>query len=121
MVSRKIEDDVITYYDGAKAFAMISETETDEGILMTMMGALRSDIANDLLDELIAFTTVGANVFIDFEKVEYLSSTMQHVFLRVQQKMDAMGKGTLTLRKLPPNIYHEFEKTGASELLMIEI
>ena len=121
MVIRNVEDDVITYYDGAQAFAIINETETDDGILMTITGALRSDIANDLLDELIAFTTVGVNVIIDFEKVEYLSSTTQHVFLRVQQKMDSMGKGTLTLRKLPPNIFREFEKTGASELLMIEI
>ena len=120
MVSRKIEDDVITYFDGAKSFAIFNETEIDSGILITLTGELRSEIANDLLDELVAFTTVGANVIIDFEKVIYISSTVQHVLLRVQQKMDAMKKGTLTLRKLQPNIYQEFEKTGASELLMIE-
>lgn len=120
MVNRKIEGDSSTFYDDTKIFLVINEAEADGSILMTLVGELRSDVAHDLLDELIAFTTVGANVIVDFEKVTYIASTTQHVFLRVQQKMDSMGKGTLTLIKLPHNIYQEFEKTGASELLMIE-
>lgn len=120
MVYRKIENDAIVFIDGSTNFLTIQEEETEEAILLMIDGELRSDIAHDLLDELIALTTVGANIKVDFEKASYITPTIQHVFLRVQQKMDRLGKGTLTLRKLPQAIYQEFEATGTSELLMIE-
>lgn len=120
MIHRKIEDDSIVFADGSSNFLTIQEKETEEAIQLFIAGELRSDVAHDLLDELIALATVGANVSIDLEKVSYITPTIQHVFLRVQQKMDSMGKGTLTLRKIPQTIYKEFEATGTSELLMIE-
>lgn len=120
MIYRKIENDSIVFTDGSSTFLTIQEEETEDAIQLEIVGELRSDIAHDLLDELIALATVGANIRINFEKVSYITPTIQHVFLRVQQKMDSLGKGTLTLRKLPQTIYQEFEATGTSELLMIE-
>lgn len=119
-MNRKIDGDCIVYYDGASAVLTVEEKSTEQGILIKLLGQLRSDIAYDIQDELIAFTTVGAKITVDFEKVSYIAPTAQHIFLRVQQKMDACGKGTLVMKKLPDEIYMEFEKTGVSELLLIE-
>lgn len=120
MLSRKMEADAIVFYDGADRILTIRETEEDICIVLEMTGELRSDVAHDILDELIAFATVGADIVVDFKNVTYIAPTTQHIFLRAQQKMDAIGKGTLTLKRLPEMIYHAFEKTGAAELLMIE-
>ena len=120
MICRKIEGDSICFFDSSSNFLTIQEEEKEDSVLLTIAGELRSDVAHDLLDELIALATVGVNIRVDFGKVTYITPTVQHVFLRVQQKMDSMGKGTLTLRNLSQTIYHEFESTGTSELLMIE-
>lgn len=119
MLNRKMENDTILFTDGTATVLAVQETMTEQGILMKLSGELRSDVAHDIQDELIALTTVGADVLVDFEQVCYITPTTQHIFLRAQQKMDAMGKGSLTLCNLPDVIYREFEKTGTSELLMI--
>lgn len=120
MLNRKIDGESIVYDDGTTVVLTIGEKSADQGIILSLNGQLRSELAHDIQDELVALATVGANIVVDFEKVTYISPTTQHIFLRVQQKMDTMGKGTLLLRKLPKEIFLEFEKTGASELLMIE-
>ena len=120
MLNRRIEDDTIIFSEGANVFFSVEEKETDQGIQLVLSGEMRSNVAHDILDEMIALTTVGANILVDFGKVTYISPTAQHVFLRVQQKMDEMGKGMLTMAGLSDEIFQEFERTGASELLMIE-
>lgn len=120
MLNRKYEEDSIIFSDGATHVLTMGEKAEENSVLITLDGQLRSDVAHDVQDELIALTTVGADVVVDFAKVTYISSTTQHIFLRAQQKMDSMGKGSLTLRNMPEAIYREFEKSGTSELLMIE-
>lgn len=120
MLSRKIEGENIVFTEGAAHVLTMTEKETDEGVVISLKGSLRSDVANDVLDELIAMTTVGADVFLEFQDVAYVAPSVQHSLLIVQQKMDSMKKGTLTLRKMPDEIYREFEKSGEADLLMIE-
>ena len=120
MLNRKLDGESIVFTDGARTVLTIGEKEQENGILMTLTGELRSEVAHDLQDELVALTTVGANVVVDMRGVSYISSTVQHVFLTVQQKMDNMSRGTLVLRGMPDAIYNEFDKNGTSELLMIE-
>jgi len=120
MLNRTIEGSTIIFKEGSTTVLTIDEKQTDSGILMTLSGELRGEVAHDLQDELIALTTVGANVEVNFKDVTYISSTTQHIFLPVQQKMDAMRRGSLVLKQMPASIYEKFEQTGASELLMIE-
>lgn len=120
MLIRKIEDDSIIFYDGALSVLTIHEKETEKSIVLVMKGELRSDAAHDVLDELIALATIGADLVVDLKEVTYIAPTTQHVFLRVQQKMDAMKKGSLTLKNFSDTLYREFEKTGVSELLAFE-
>lgn len=120
MLERKIEGNSIIFRNGPITVLSIDEIQTDSGITMTLKGELRSDVAHELLDELTALATVGVSIVVDFSDVTYITSTILDVFLTVQQLMDSMHKGALTLRKLPEEIYREFEKTGTSELLLIE-
>lgn len=120
MLIRKVENDAILFCDGIIRILTIGEKETDEGILLELRGQLRSDVTHDFQDELIALTTVAANIIVDFREVTYIAPSVQHSLLTVQQKMDTLGKGTLLLRAMPDAIYQEFEKSGEAELLMIE-
>lgn len=120
MLTRKIEDDSIIFYDGTSSILTIHERETGNSITLDISGELRSDVAHDILDELIALATIGADVVVDLKEVTYIAPTTQHIFLRVQQKMDSIGRGSLTLKKPAETVYREFELTGVSELLMFE-
>lgn len=120
MLNRRIEEESIIFEEESAIVLSIEEKSTEQGILLMMSGQLRSELAHDIQDELVALATVGVNIIVDLEKVTYISPTTQHVFLRTQQKIDAMGKGSLLLRKLSNEIYREFENTGVSELLLIE-
>lgn len=120
MLTRKIEGDSIIFYDGITEVLSVKETEHDDMITVEMKGELRGDTAHEIQDELIALVTVGLNIAVDVSGVTYVAPTVQHVFLRAQQKIDAIGKGSLVLTGLSDQIYHEFEKTGISELLMIK-
>lgn len=116
---RTVEGDTLILKDGEKEILAMGEAADGNAVTLTLRGMLRSDTLHDFQDELIALTTLGMDLIVDFAGVTYLSTACQQALLTVQQKMDSLGKGSLTLVKLPPNIYEEFEKTGASELLMI--
>ena len=120
MLDRKIEGNSIIFRNGSATVLTIEENETDNGIVMVLNGELRSDVAHELLDELTALATVGVSIVVDFAGVTYITSTILDVFLSVQQIMDSMHKGSMTLCKLPGEIFDEFERTGTAELLQIE-
>lgn len=120
MLNRRLEGNAIIFSSGSNPVLTIEEEETEQGILMKLNGELRSDVAHELSDELTALATVGVNIVVDFSGVTYITSTILDVFLSVQQAMDTMRRGNLMLRSLPAGILREFERTGTSELLMIE-
>lgn len=116
---RKIEDDTVQLWDGSTQILAIREAVEGNQVLVVLQGMLRSDTVHDLNDELMALTTLGMDLTVDMAEVKSICAASQHVLLRVQQKMDDLGKGSLQLQKLPAAILEEFEKTGLSELLDI--
>lgn len=120
MIRVMFETDCIRFVNGGQTVLTMQEEETDAGFILKLNGELRSDVAHDVYDEMIALLTVGANIIVDFRDVTYITATTQDIFRRVQIKSDELGKGSLTLCHLPPKILAEFESTGTSELLMIE-
>lgn len=120
MLNRKLEDSSIVFYSGTARVLTIKEEEAENGILITLIGELRSETANELGDELTMLATVGASIVLDFEGVTYIAPNVLGKLLTVQRSMDSMKKGTLLLRRLKPDIYSQFEKHGMSELLDIQ-
>lgn len=120
MLNRKTKGNTTVFSDGDKTVLTIETKQADNGILVTLTGKLCSETAHEIQVELIRFATVDASVVVDMCGVTYISPSVQHAFLNVQQEMDAMGKGSMVLRGMTDTIYGEFDKNGASELLMIE-
>lgn len=119
-ITRTVRDDALILSDGTELVLTMKEVQDDAGVLVSLNGSLRSDTVHDFQDELVALATLGLDMRLDFSKITYLSYACMQALLVVQQKMDSMGRGSLTLIKIPPAILAEMESTGISELLVIE-
>ena len=64
--------------------------------------------------------TMGKDVIVDCEGLQYIANACQDALLSAQQTADSIHRGTLTLVKVPAGIYAEFQKSNLHELLMIE-
>lgn len=120
MLTIKMKDDCMHFYDQDTLILSVEETETDSGILMTLKGSLRSDTAHHIQDELDAFTTVGVRVTMDLSGVTFLAPSVLNALLNAQQLIEYLHQGELRLRKIPDTIYAEMDETGITELLVIE-
>lgn len=117
MLTRKFDGDTTLYLSGDKVVLSMEEIISEEGVLVNLVGELRREVSHDLQDELWAFATSGASVVLDFSKVEYIANSVQDALVVVQQKIEAMHKGSMVLKSLPEKIMREFEGTGIIDCL----
>lgn len=120
MLKRIIEGDSMVFQDGDSQILTVDELDVNEGIQMVLKGQLRSDTVHFIQNELDAFTTIGVKVWIDFKEVTYVAPSFLGALLNSQQLVDFFRKGEIVLRNIPDSIYQEMDKTGITELLMIE-
>lgn len=118
--TRRIEDHCIYLTEGTNVILKMKETKEDDHVNVILEGSLKSDFVYDFQDEMITLILLGLHLKLDFAKVTYLSPTCTSALLRIQQKIDSIGKGSLILSKMPAVILEELESIGFSELLMIE-
>jgi len=119
-LTRSTQDNTISFWgNGKQIFSMREELNGDAATLY-LEGSLMSSAARDFQDELISIATVGLPLIVDCGGLTHLSAAAQQALLSVQQKIDKLGRSSLILRRLPMDILQEFEKTGMSELLLIE-
>lgn len=119
-LNRIYSQDSWSLCEGGQTVVSVKETIEDNTVLVQLSGALRSDTEHYFQDELIALSTVGIDIVVDCKDLSYIANSCQIALLTVQQRMDSMNRGSLTLRNVPPSIYADFEKTNLHELLMIE-
>ncbi len=117
MLTREIQGNTIMYHSGPETVLIMEETPVEGGVHIRFEGQLRSEVAHDLQDELIAFITSRMPVTVDMEQVTYIANAVQEVLVSVQQCVESMGVGGLTLEKLPGHILEEFENTGIIDCL----
>ena len=87
----------------------------------TLMISLIGDLNNDTyhqLEEVIPTISDVSLVYLDFAKVNYVSSAGLRTILSLKKKMDTMG--TFYLRNCNDQILELFEMTGFSNVLNIE-
>lgn len=87
----------------------------------TLMISLIGDLNNDTyhqLEEVIPTIHDVSLVYLDFAKVNYVSSAGLRTILSLKKKMDTMG--TFYLRNCNDQILELFEMTGFSNVLNIE-
>ena len=120
-LTRTYKEDSWSLNENGKTILTVREAENDGEIIVGLTGSLRNDTEPYFQDELVALATVGADIIIDCQNLDYICSSCLNALLSVQQKMDSMQKGgSLTLRNVPEKIYSEMEKLNLHELLMIE-
>lgn len=119
-LTRIYSQDSWSLCEGGEAVVTIIETMEDNVVRVQVVGSLRSDTEHFFQDELIALSTVGKDIVVDCQGIQYMANACQIALLTVQQRMDSMNRGSLTLCNVPPSIYADFEKTNLHELLMIE-
>lgn len=119
-LNREYSQDSWSLCDNGQTIVTIKETIEDNTVRVVVSGSLRSDTEHYFQDELIALSTVGKDIVVDCKDLQYMANSCQLALLNVQQRMDSMNRGSLTLCNVPPSIYADFEKTNLHELLMIE-
>lgn len=119
-LKREYAKDSWSLCENGQVIVTIKETIENNTVRVVISGSLRSDTEHYFQDELIALSTVGKDIVVDCKELQYMANSCQLALLNVQQKMDSMNRGSLTLCNVPPSIYADFEKTNLHELLMIE-
>ena len=96
------------------------ETAQGKQVLIRLSGKLRSDTLHFFKDELLALATTDSDVTLDCEALTGISNVCQKGLIETQQLMDSLGRGTLTLVKLPKEILADFRASGVAGALDIE-
>lgn len=110
----------IKLIDDDKVILTISEKTDSDPIELLLNGALTSDTAGWLLNELNFFASVNFKVKVDFGEVDYMSASAVKAFRDNQKSIDSFRKGGLTLTKVSDELYNKMEKLGVAGLLLIE-
>ena len=121
MLTRKAESDTNYFYDGDMLILTVDEKMTESGLLMTLLGKLRSDTAHFIQDELCAFVSMGIKIIVDLKDVTFITPDVLRAFLATQQSIDSLGKSELRLRNISNQVLLEMDKAAINaEVLMID-
>jgi len=120
MIVRKVQGDSIQFFENDTPVLTIEEPDADDGVMMILKGALKSEFADHIQDELDAYTTIGIKVLIDFKEATFVSAALLKALLNSQQLVDYFRNNQIVLKNIPHAVYREMDKSGISELLMIE-
>ncbi len=113
---------ITRFSDGNSEFLSFTETVSaaDATAVLAAEGDLRSDVRYDLRDELMLCVAMKKDIMLDLEKVDRISNSCMSVLLEIQQSIDQLGCGSLTLTKVPKPVYKSLDSIGLTDLLMIE-
>lgn len=106
--------------DDGREILSVEELAEDKKVTVGLNGTLRSDTQFFFKDELFALATVDCDVTLDCESLLGISNACQKALIEAQQMMDNLGRGTLTLVKLPGHINDDFRASGLAGALEIE-
>lgn len=132
-MTREFRESTRTQTDGGREYRSVwtlaeqgaeiltaEETAKGKQVLIRLRGKLRSDTLHYFKDELLALATVDSDVTLDCEELTGISNVCQKGLIETQQLMDSLGRGTLTLVKLPKEILADFQASGVAGALDIE-
>ena len=113
---------VTRFSDGNAEFLSFTETLGDgkSPVVLAAAGDLRSDVRYDLRDELMLCVAMKKDIVLDLEKLDRISNSCMSVLLEIQQSIDQLGCGSLTLTKVPKPVFKSLDSIGLTDLLMIE-
>ncbi len=96
----------------------ISETRTEEKIELAVEGRVDTTTSPQLQAAILQAFQKGKNVILNFQKVDYVSSSGLRALL-IGQKTAASKGGTLKLVNVCDSVMNVFKMTGFSKVLDI--
>ena len=90
-----------------------------QAIAIKVTGNLRSDVRYDFSDEMMLCLAMKMDIVLDLENLQRISNACMTALLDIQQSVDQMGMGSLTLKHVPKPIYKALDSIGLTDLLMI--
>lgn len=121
-IDRTTFDSVTHFIENGNEFLSIAETFDPSGntVEFKIAGNLRSDVRYDFSDEMMLCIAMKKDIVLNLENLDRISNACMSAMLDVQQSVDQMRRGSLTLKSLPKPIYKSLDSIGLTDLLMIE-
>lgn len=119
MLKRVLRDNVLEIYENDELVLMISETITDGEMVMRLFGSIKSTVAHELEDELMAAVSFSKAINIDMANVRYISGNALQSLLTVQRVVDETDV-SLVVVAMSDVVREVFEDCGFSEILHIK-
>ena len=119
-LKRKTVDGVLCLMDGKNIVLAMEEKQEEQTLTIILKGNLRSETLHSFQDELSALASFGLDIVLECKEVSYISAACVDALIRIQQKMDDVGKGSLTILDLPEEILSEWKMKGINQVLMVE-
>lgn len=121
MIERTTVDSTTFFTESAAEILHIDEkiSEDRKSVQFDISGSLRSDIRYDLRDELMLCAAMKMDILINMSGLTHIANSCMSVLLEVQQSIDEMNCGSLSLKDLPKEIYNALDSIGLTDLLMI--
>lgn len=121
MIERTTVDSTTFFTESAAEILRIDEkiSEDRKSVQFDISGSLRSDIRYDLRDELMLCAAMKMDILINMSGLTHIANSCMSVLLEVQQSIDEMNCGSLSLKDLPKEIYNALDSIGLTDLLMI--
>ena len=120
MLTRIIDGDTTTYYQGDRLILTMEEPEKDGRVFMILKGELTMLVAPQVLDELDDFSSAGVPVTMDLKEVTYCSATALNLLVGSQSLIDSFQRGDLILTNVPDPIYEMMDSHNIADLFYIE-
>ena len=121
MIIRKVNNGVLELHDETTNIIMTIEEEIENGtMLIDVSGEIRSEVAHEFEDEIMAAFSVSNNIMINLSKATYISSLALRALLSLQQMIDDMPEAKMVICGLSPQIKQSFVESGFYDILYIE-
>jgi len=106
-VTRIVDGDLLRVIGRAESLEVYTEINGNTAI-MHLVGSVTKDIEENLADEILALISVGRNIRIDLEKLEYISISFQTRLIEIQRKYVERAGVELELFNVPHSMYMQF-------------
>lgn len=97
----------------------IKEEMEDDAMVISIIGDLKTEVAHEFEDELMALIISCKSIIIDFSEVDFISSIGMRALLSAQQLADEMGNIKFCIRNINNNVMYIFESNGFLDLIEI--
>lgn len=116
---RRVVDGNMLMIQGSNKRLEIRTCIEGDDVFLELSGSVTAELENDLIDEILAFVSVGKNVKLDMKKMDHISSTCQKKLVEAEIGYVEKKGTTLELYNVTPRMYALFRSSRLDTQLRI--